>query len=437
MRATSDRGTRPIRSSPRRGGADRRAGPQRPSGEMVEPDGSCSQDAASGSAAGTGDRPRTPDRGPVRASGASATSTSTSLSARRPTSRTTASGPRRTRPARARGPRPGWSASCCRCSTTSSARWRRRPRRRRARVVEGVRLVRRRPRSACSQRAGVEPFDPAGEPFDPTVHEALSTRPAGGHRRPGSSSTSSRRATGSTTRSCAPRAWSSLSRRLTMAPPQGPIQDPRGRQEGLRRRDQEGLPQACAPVPPGPQPGRREGRGALQGHPAGVRRPVGPREAQAVRPGRRHLRRGFDPGAFRTGGPGAAAASAASATSSPTSSAAAAAPARGAAQVPSAAATSRPRSTSRSSRRWRARRCRSRSSVPLRLPDLPRHGRQARHDPAGVPALPGPRHRVAGPGPVLDLAAVLAVRRHGHADHGPVPDLPRPRPDACRSSATG
>ena len=71
------------------------------------------------------------------------------------------------------------------------------------------------------------------------------------------------------------------------------------------------------------------------------------------------------------------------------------------------------------------------------LPDLPRHRRQAGHQPDRLPALPGPRHRGAGPGPVLDLAAVLAVRRHRHRDRGPVPDLPRPRPDACRSSATG
>ena len=38
-------------------------------------------------------------------------------------------------------------------------------------------------------------------------------------------------------------------------------------QEGVAGRDQEGLPQARPPVPPGPQPGRREGRGALQGDP--------------------------------------------------------------------------------------------------------------------------------------------------------------------------
>ncbi len=44
-------------------------------------------------------------------------------------------------------------------------------------VVEGVRLVRA-DLVGVLERSGVQAFDPAGEPFDPTVHEALSTRPA-------------------------------------------------------------------------------------------------------------------------------------------------------------------------------------------------------------------------------------------------------------------
>ena len=55
-------------------------------------------------------------------------------------------------------------------------------------------------------------------------------------------------------------------------------------------RDQEGLPQARAPVPPGPQPGRPQGRGALQGDPVGVRHRRRPGQAQAVRPRRDLLR---------------------------------------------------------------------------------------------------------------------------------------------------
>jgi molecular chaperone GrpE len=46
-----------------------------------------------------------------------------------------------------------------------------------ASVVEGVRLVRA-DLVGVLERSGVESFDPQGEPFDPTVHEALSTRPA-------------------------------------------------------------------------------------------------------------------------------------------------------------------------------------------------------------------------------------------------------------------
>ena len=82
------------------------------------------------------------------------------------------------------------------------------------------------------------------------------------------------------------------------------------------------------------------------------------------------------------------------------------------------------------------------AQVPLSVPthdglrDLPRHGRQARHEPEGLPALPGPRHRVPGPGPVLDLPAVLALPRRRHGDRGPVPDLPRHRRACARSRST-
>jgi molecular chaperone GrpE len=51
-------------------------------------------------------------------------------------------------------------------------------------VVEGVRLVRA-DLAGVLERSGVESFDPVGEPFDPTVHEALSTRPAPEGTHPG------------------------------------------------------------------------------------------------------------------------------------------------------------------------------------------------------------------------------------------------------------
>jgi molecular chaperone GrpE len=48
-------------------------------------------------------------------------------------------------------------------------------------LIEGVRLVHA-DLVGVLQRSGVESFDPSGEPFDPTLHEALSTRPNdGGH----------------------------------------------------------------------------------------------------------------------------------------------------------------------------------------------------------------------------------------------------------------
>ena len=59
------------------------------------------------------------------------------------------------------------------------------------------------------------------------------------------------------------------------------------------------------------------------------------------------------------------------------------------------------------------------------LRDLPRDGRQARHHAEGLPPLRGSRDRDAGPGHVLDLPALLALRRLGHRDRGPLPDLSR------------
>jgi molecular chaperone GrpE len=46
-------------------------------------------------------------------------------------------------------------------------------------LAEGVQLVHSE-LVAVLQRNGIEPFDPTGEPFDPEVHDALSTQPADG-----------------------------------------------------------------------------------------------------------------------------------------------------------------------------------------------------------------------------------------------------------------
>ena len=51
-------------------------------------------------------------------------------------------------------------------------------------VAEGVRLVHA-DLVGVLERSGVKAFDPSGEPFDPTEHEALSTRPADGDTHPG------------------------------------------------------------------------------------------------------------------------------------------------------------------------------------------------------------------------------------------------------------
>ena len=59
---------------------------------------------------------------------------------------------------------------------------------------------------------------------------------------------------------------------------------PRRREGRLAGRDQEGLPQARAQVPPGQEPGRQGGGGAVQGGPGRLRRPLRPGEARAVRP---------------------------------------------------------------------------------------------------------------------------------------------------------
>ena len=115
----------------------------------------------------------------------SGTSTSSSRSGRRPTSRTTASGwrPRCRRPRarqggagggadrRDRQPRAGAGAAGDRA---------RRARRSRDEPLAQGFLLTYRELCAALGRAGVESFDPAGEPFDPNRHEALQKVPVEG-----------------------------------------------------------------------------------------------------------------------------------------------------------------------------------------------------------------------------------------------------------------
>ena len=59
--------------------------------------------------------------------------------------------------------------------------------------------------------------------------------------------------------------------------------------------------------------------------------------------------------------------------------------------------------------------------------DVPRLGRPPGHDAQAVPAVRWPRRHRRQPGPVLVLHAVPPLRRRGHRDRGPVPDVPGQR----------
>ena len=100
------------------------------------------------------------------------------------------------------------------------------------------------------------------------------------------------------------------------------LYDTLGVEEGrLGRRDQEGVPEARTPVPPGHEPGRQGRRGALQGGAGGLRRPLRRREAEGVRPLRLDERPRARPAAARTSTSATSTGAATSATSSATSSA--------------------------------------------------------------------------------------------------------------------
>ena len=120
-----------------------------------------------------------------RTSSASATSTSSSRSGRGPTSRTTASAP----PARRPTPSGAASSALARELVPSLDNLER------ALAVAEPRVRRwsaprawsssTRELSRALARAGVESYDPTGEPFDPDLHEAVSTRAADGEAEPG------------------------------------------------------------------------------------------------------------------------------------------------------------------------------------------------------------------------------------------------------------
>ena len=107
----------------------------------------------------------------------------------RRTSRTTASALRVRRRRRRSGASHSSRRSCCRRSTTSTGRSR--PRRRwrwhagdgeqatDSQLVSGIRLVHADVLAALA-RVGIQQFSPEGEPFDPTLHEAVAQAPIEG-----------------------------------------------------------------------------------------------------------------------------------------------------------------------------------------------------------------------------------------------------------------
>ena len=242
---------------------------------------------------------------------------------------------------------------------------------------------------------------------------------------PGSWWMSWRRATAPTGRSCVRRAWWS---QADDGHSHGPVQDAGRRQEGLGRRDQEGLPQARAPVPPGHEPRRQGGRGAVQGGPGRIRDPVRPGEAQAVRLRRRDLRRrvpGRRSAAASGGGAGGGFGGFGDILSD---------------LFGAAARRSRPAAGARTGPRdRRARLVRSgdggrpglgHGAARGSLPDLSRNRSEAGH-PArrSAPAATGRGVEAESQGLFSISQPCSPVRRHRYGDQGPVPDLPRVGPD--------
>ena len=162
------------------------------------------------------------------------------------------------------------------------------------------------------QKLGLESFGLVGEPFDPSVHEAVQhdTRRRDGPDRAGAV----RRAPAGLPRG-RPGAAARDGRRSSTAPDDGTAGEPSAtvtrkgggmtqrdwiekdfyRELGVasgatQRRDQEGVPEARPRAAPGRQPRRRQGRGPLQVGVGGLRRALGREEAQGVRRDARAVR---------------------------------------------------------------------------------------------------------------------------------------------------
>ena len=209
-----------------------------------------------------------------------------------------------------------------------------------------------------------------------------------------------------------------------------PLRSPRRRPQGAPGRDQEGLPQAGARVPPRPQPGRPAGRGALQGGPGRLRHALGPREAQAVRRRRRSA-------CSAAAGPAAAgpgAASPTSATSSPRIF-------RRGGGGPAVDDRGRDLETEVSlgfDQAMDGTEVTGHRAEAVDLQDLQRHRAQSRaRCRSPVPRCDGRGIDSAEPGLLLDQPAVPPVRRRRPDHRGPLPDLRRLRPDLAAQALPG
>ena len=347
---------------------------------------------------------RRPPRSPRRAdAAASATSTSRSRSAPRRTSRTTASACRaRAAAAGERGERRLVRELLPVVDNLERALAAAEARPSEDHLAEGVRA---RARRAASPRSSATASSSSTRGRAVRPDRARGAVRARRGRRAGTRDRGLRAGLPARTAPCSVRrAWSCRGVGGAMAAPRL-LQDARRRQEGLRRGDQEGLPQARPPVPPRPQPGRRQGRGALQGDPEAYDILSDPEKRKQYDARRRHLRRGFGrrrsaPGGGRGGGFGGF-----SATSCPTSSAAAG---RGGARTPPAGERGRDLETEVHVSFDQAM---EGAQVPVTRRHVARPARPAAApapSPAprpSLPPLPGARRRGQSPGPLLDLAA--------------------------------
>ena len=330
-----------------------------------------------------------------------------------------AGGARPGEPGRARATS-GSSRSCCPSSTTSSARSRRPSSTRRRSSRRASRLVHRSLADAArSARASTE-IETEGS-FDPHVHEALLSQPSEAEE--GSRDPGLQKGYRLGDRVLRPaRVVVVRRRRRRRSGELSAVRHPRRPEERVAGRDQEGVPQARARVPPGPQPGRQGRGGALQGGAerlrrrsptrrsassttpsarptaaaAGGRAPANVRRLRLRRP-RRHLRRRLRRSRRR-------------------------APRPAAARAACAAPTSRPRSRLSFEDSLRGRRDADPGRGRDRLPRVRRHGRAARHGADDLPGVQRPRRHGREPGAVRALAAVPALPRQRHGDRGAVPD---------------